>query len=562
MNKHLRVAITAAIAFGVCAPLSAEVLPLFDDCIACGTETVTDLIAGGGNEKSAMVVGEVIVNNCETAVCVEYVLDKDALDAGWLITETHVEVSDTLGGIPQTKKFNPIPGHFEDVKYFEYGTADYRYCVSFDEIGNGVEAGSEINVAAHAVVTRPLASGEWTQVWQIGDVEQPLEGRLTNYADEFNWGDPAGPTTLGPGLNSEQPSFVSTFIVGSSELGEFPYNSNTAKSYATDFDIEWTGALPWGGELIVSWSPGKSASEEKQVAIDGVGPEIFTATGTNRPGEGWFLDTYPLVEHSMPVGVLGYGDHTINFQHTSGDGTFWDWIRLEQPGLESETAWAAGCSFSGKNWATYICGYVVQECNASCPEITGFNGDVLLLDEPLGSVQGGVTTVEVPQVFAEYAGTDHSGFTLDIDASNATKVPDGFVVDPETPVCSYYVHFDDSNGDSDQGLFYLTFEEPVMGLIVAGTIRGDDLFKGGNTLCDTDVALGNDLTTYPASATCGSNGGSNGDARGLEMNIALNDPTAAGNQDPVEIDGYTVYFDLNIFNLHDSLRIILPAVQR
>jgi hypothetical protein len=540
---------------------TAPALAQFDDCSACGTEHETNLIAGGGNEASAMVVGQVIVNNCEEAVCVEYVLNDDAINDGWLITETHVEVADSVNGIPQTKKNNPIPGHFEDVQYFELGVQDYRYCVSFDEIGESdVLPGSEIYVAAHAVVTRPSASSEWTQVWQIGDVEASTDGLLNNYADEFNWGYPAGPTTKGPGLTTERPLYANPFLVGSSDSDEFPYNSNASElyAYATNFDVQWDGALPWGGLLTVSWSPGQSAYEVKQVTIDGIGPEIFTATGTPSSGGDWFFDNYPLVEDSMIVGVLDYGTHTINFQHTEGDGTFWDWIRLEQPGLESETAWGAGCSFAGKNWATWICGYTVQEC-LSCPSITGQAGNVVLLSEPLPSVQSGVTTENDPQVFAEYAGTDHGGFTLDIDASNATNVsgsPDGFPVDPETPVCSYYVHFDDSNGDHDRGFFSLTFEEPVMGLIVAGTYRSDDIFFQNtiNTLCDTDVALGNAGTAYPAPEICGLLG----DARGLEFSNP--DPTNSGNQDPVNIQGDTVFFDLNIFDKHDSLRIILPAL--
>jgi len=182
-------------------------------------------------------------------------------------------------------------------------------------------------------------------------------------------------------------------------------------------------------------------------------------------------------------------------------------------------------------------------------------------------VEQGENVLDIAQVFAEYAGTDHGGFTLDINAANGTNAggtPDGFPVGAGTAVCSYYVHFDDGTytGPADDALGSLTFAEDVMGLIVAGTINGQDIFyqNGINTLCDTDGALGNIGTTYPATETCGMTGGNPlGDARGLEIFNA--DPTLprSTNQDPISIDGKTVNFDLQISNKHDSFRIILPA---
>ena len=251
----------------------------------------------------------------------------------------------------------------------------------------------------------------WTKVWQIGDEEFPIEGLLSNYADEFNWGDPAGSTTTGPSLADDKPLFANPFIVGSSETGEFPYNANYNRGYGVDFDVEWDGALPWGGKLTLSWSPGQSALETKEVSIDGGVHATFTAQGTAKPGEGWFQDKYPLVQHTMNVPKLAYGTHTFNLHHTTGDGTFWDWIRLEQP-VESETAWGAGCRFNENNWATYICDYTVG-C-PTCPSVTESSGNVDILTEPLDDVRAGVTTVNDPLVFAVYAGTDHGGFTHDV----------------------------------------------------------------------------------------------------------------------------------------------------
>ena len=99
-----------------------------------------------------------------------------------------------------------------------------------------------------------------------------------------------------------------------------------------------------------------------------------------------------------------------------------------------------------------------------------------------------------------------------------------------------------------------------MSLIVAGTINTNDIFykNGINTLCDTDAILGSPGTFYPVAGACGLDG----DARGLEIFNA--DPTLpySTNQDPVEILGNTVHFDLRIYNKHDSLRVILPGLLR
>jgi len=69
---------------------------------------VTDLIAGGGEGKSAMVVGDVSVWNGSYYLYVKYVIS----DPNWCITETHLHVAHTFDMIPQ-KKGNPIPGLFE-----------------------------------------------------------------------------------------------------------------------------------------------------------------------------------------------------------------------------------------------------------------------------------------------------------------------------------------------------------------------------------------------------------------------------------------------------------------
>jgi hypothetical protein len=99
---------------------------------------VTDLIAGGGNKKSAMDAGNVLVWNDGDYLYVKFTTEGD-----WTIVETHVHVALTLGGIPQTKNNNPIPG------LFEYSSTEVLYVILMPD---DWKFDIELYIAAHAVV--------------------------------------------------------------------------------------------------------------------------------------------------------------------------------------------------------------------------------------------------------------------------------------------------------------------------------------------------------------------------------------------------------------------------
>jgi hypothetical protein len=307
-----------------------------------------------------IAVGTAVCTGDEDEITIELNLDDP-----WSMFQAHIHVATDVTDVPQTKKGNPIPGQFMISVPYDPPVAGDAFSINTDDIENYAD-GDTLIIAVHLIVGRPLDCCTET-VWQIGDVEliNLGTGWLENYADEFNWADPADPITKGPGLVADQPTYIDPFMVGTNDESEFPYNSNKDRNYATDFDVQWEGSLPFGGLLTVSWSPGQSAQEKKVVSGEGISSTEFTATGTPQPGMGWFFDTYPLVEHFVNVEQLGTGVHTINFQHTKGDGTFWDWIKLERPCTQMETAWADGEDFDGKNWATYI------SCTAEPIEVEG-----------------------------------------------------------------------------------------------------------------------------------------------------------------------------------------------
>lgn len=103
------------------------------------------------------LVGEVIVTDNGVNLCVEYVLDQNALDEGWLIYETHIAVGADVFDIPQTKPKKDETYGNPKVGNFPYGDDDLGGVPSYMECGipiPDVECGTPFVIAAHAVVKK------------------------------------------------------------------------------------------------------------------------------------------------------------------------------------------------------------------------------------------------------------------------------------------------------------------------------------------------------------------------------------------------------------------------
>ncbi|MFX1274138.1 MAG: VWA domain-containing protein [Promethearchaeota archaeon] len=119
---------------------------------------ITDLIAGGGNPQSAIDVGDVIIWNDEDFLYITYETSDD-----WFMTETHLHVADSLEDIPQTKKGNPIPGHFDYIDYHNPAVQVYTYNISWTW-----DPGTTLYIAAHAVVRKIIGYDEYCNpIYQI-----------------------------------------------------------------------------------------------------------------------------------------------------------------------------------------------------------------------------------------------------------------------------------------------------------------------------------------------------------------------------------------------------------
>ncbi|MGD8501409.1 MAG: hypothetical protein PVJ86_12225 [Phycisphaerales bacterium] len=325
--------VLAILGIAVARPAQAEVVLYADQDIPVGTVGVA--YDAGENEVTVTLT---------------------ITDLEWYMTQSQVHIfTDNSDWTDITlKNGNPPPGQFMS-KHKGLHTHTDDHVIDLDGLDPVPGAGAEIFLAAHTKVIRPIEDC-WDAVWQVGDVEtiDPVTSQLTCYYDELNYSGPVAPVW---------PPFADPFVIATNLDNEFPWNSSTFAGYAADFNVDWDGGLPFGGRVVLSWSPGKSASETKIVtSLDGGETATFHEAGGTSP-TGWL--GYKLVESMLSLDPIESGSHSLRFQHTTGDGTLWDWVLLEKPCLQEESGWAADdttpLNFPGSNWATYVFAGTLEE---------------------------------------------------------------------------------------------------------------------------------------------------------------------------------------------------------
>jgi len=109
---------------------------------------------------------------------------------------------------------------------------------------------------------------------------------------------------------------------------EFPWNSNFNADYGREINIDFTyGGSATNVKLTLGWSPGRSASEQKEVLLDAVSQGTTPVrVGVNTPG--WW-ENMPRFKDEFTF-ALAPGAHTITLKHLFGDGTLWDFVKLEK----------------------------------------------------------------------------------------------------------------------------------------------------------------------------------------------------------------------------------------
>jgi hypothetical protein len=117
----------------------------------------TPLIADGGDPTTAIDVGNVLVWNDGSNLHVKYEIEA----ADWYMSETHLAVATSLGGITQ-KNGNPIPGKFPYANAHDPWVTEFEYEIPLADFS--ASAGDELVIAAHAVVWETSSTATVTGV--------------------------------------------------------------------------------------------------------------------------------------------------------------------------------------------------------------------------------------------------------------------------------------------------------------------------------------------------------------------------------------------------------------
>lgn len=142
-----------AIGFGAAALFLASSSPARAQ--QCGVASTTPLLAG-----QTIDAGEVNVYNDASSIYVRY-----ATKAPWVLSDIHVAAADSVAGIPQTKRGNPIPGRFSYSASFNPEVTSY--ILAIPRAGT-LAAGQQIVIAAHAIVQARNAQRGTETGWGFG----------------------------------------------------------------------------------------------------------------------------------------------------------------------------------------------------------------------------------------------------------------------------------------------------------------------------------------------------------------------------------------------------------
>lgn len=291
---------------------------------AVGLATTADLIAG-----QHIDAGDVVVWNDSNTLYVKYVTAD-----GWSLTETHLHVASSLGGIPQTKKGNPIPGKFDHNTEHAPAVTDYLYTIDLDS-----NTGDKLYIAAHAVVCREVegdTAALYTATLWAG--QHINSGNVTVAVDGENLVVTYGAT--GGWEILETHLYVGTLPPTTSAPGQFPYKHEGLGGAVTDTYIIPLSNL--GVECGDTIYIAAHAALRKLTGNVGGNPIYQQETGWGWGGDG-----------GIPFGNNWARYFSVTVICDPGGGTE----------SECETAWGDGEGFRGKNWATYFT-YIVGTSNS------------------------------------------------------------------------------------------------------------------------------------------------------------------------------------------------------
>jgi hypothetical protein len=304
---------------------------------------VTDLIAGGGNEASAMDVGDVRVWNDGDDLYVKY----EVADEGWCITDTHLEVATSLENIPQNNG-NPKPGHFTYKNEHDcVPGVEYQIPLSWG-------LGTPLSIAAHAVV----------QTGGLDGLGTALPDQVTMVA-----------TRSSPGFGA--PSYFDVAISGGTTL------DGMYDGHCVDGDHSIQRGDVYQANVYSSYEDFPLGLVEYPENLDLINYIINQRyVGNPSPSGGtyslWEVQRaiWALIEDECNCWTEPYSQEHVGeivadalangegFVPGCGDvmavilEPLWEVqiliIEVPMPCVQDETAWGDGLDFPGENWATYF----------------------------------------------------------------------------------------------------------------------------------------------------------------------------------------------------------------
>jgi hypothetical protein len=324
---------------------------------------VRDLYAGQNN-----LVGTVTVWNDSEILFVKYMLNQEASDAGWCLSETHLHVGDEDYPIPATKKGNPVPGKFNNSDDHDCVT-EYLYEIPMMEEWG---CGEDLLIAAHAVITREVCevlieAGSSTYYSDVAEtmVTSGSILKVYPYPAVEAYG-PTAPSTFKSTYWDSQLSFVfdseAMWIWGT----EVVTNEVAGEDYWFERTFEIPGN-PSGGNLQIATDNGMAVflnGEQLVVANLPEYPDLGDYTESYVPSSGWQNVENVDLSSVLVQGTNTLRIHGVNEQMNGGTinsnpaGLKYqfdaNWDDVLECSEEHETAWAEGERFVQSTWAMYF----------------------------------------------------------------------------------------------------------------------------------------------------------------------------------------------------------------
>jgi hypothetical protein len=288
---------------------------------------------------------------------------------GWCITGTHLAVATSPSAIPQ-ENGDPIPGHFSYSSTNSPCVPDVTYTIPLSSLG--ASAGTQLFVAAHASI------GMAVDLANLSVLEAALPAQATLTVTAPSPGAPAyfpAETLTNGGILD---GAYAGWCVDAKDV-IFPGQSYTVDVLSSYRPLPPSGFPDAAQFPLLNWVinqgfVGSVAGDGTPTTYGDVQLAIWTLLGQPLSSAGIGSSTPSHVDAIVtaartegPGFVPGCGQDVAVILHPVAPGcqVTVAQVRIEGMGVPcttsfgSETAWTAGESFHGKNWATYF-RYTVQ----------------------------------------------------------------------------------------------------------------------------------------------------------------------------------------------------------